>query len=332
MYLKRYRMPSVAEALARAREELGADALVLATRLVRARGISGWLGAREVEVTAAAPRRVSDARPWRRQSGRISPPAGGDDPIVARLAATGVDEEFAREVANLVPALRRRGASPDSLCRALADRLQPLAAGKDPYAPVEVFVGPAGAGKTTMIAKIAAQERVHGRRRVSLVAADTFRVGAVEQLRLYADIVGADLMVARSPEEMDRAFDLTARPVLVDTAGRSPRDEAADGVFGRLAGDHRVRTHLVLPATTTPRDARRILERYTRASRPDRIALTRLDETDSLSPLLGVLRSERIPVSYLGCGQRVPEDLQRATAPVLAACMLGETTGLTEES
>jgi len=85
-----------------------------------------------------------------------------------------------------------------------------------------------------------------------------------------------------------------------------------------------VRTHLVLPAATPPTVARRLVDAYAEA-RPSRVVLTKLDEAESVSPLVGVLRERQLPVSYLGTGQRVPEDLQRATSTVLAASMLGES-------
>jgi flagellar biosynthesis protein FlhF len=84
-----------------------------------------------------------------------------------------------------------------------------------------------------------------------------------------------------------------------------------------------VRTHLVLPAGTSIDGARRIFDGYAEA-RPSRLVLTRLDEAGSLSPLVGLLCERQIPVSYLGTGQRVPDDLIRATAELLAASVIGD--------
>jgi flagellar biosynthesis protein FlhF len=321
MHLKRYRTATVLEALTRARAELGPGALVLSTRLVRVAGPRGWLGAREVEVTVAAEREVSENRPD--VEGFRHPNARTVDPIVARLEATGLESSFAREVAAAVPRRDRRGASPGGLRRALASRLGPSVAGYDTYAPVELFVGPPGAGKTTTVAKIAAQERARTGERLSMVAADGFRVGAVEQLQLYAEIIGNPFFVARTASDVQRAIEASDTPVLVDTAGRSPSDREAQELFDVLGRRAWGRTHLVMPAATTTRDAGRILDRFA-DSHLDCVALTRVDEADTLAPLVGLLRERRLPVSYLGTGQRVPEDLYRATPPLLAACMLGE--------
>jgi flagellar biosynthesis protein FlhF len=112
-------------------------------------------------------------------------------------------------------------------------------------------------------------------------------------------------------------------PVLVDTAGRSPADRGAREFWDALAGHKGVQTHLVVAAATSVHDLDRIFDRF-RDTRPDRLVLTKIDEAGSLSPLVGLLRSQNVPISYLGTGQRVPEDLERATGDLLAACVVGD--------
>lgn len=248
---------------------------------------------------------------------------------IARLRAAGLDEALAAEVAGAMPVSKLRVPSPAAIRAALADRLASLAAGPEAPAAVEVFVGPPGGGKTTTVAKLAAQARALRGTRLGLVAADGFRVGAVEQLRLYADIIGTSFDVARTPDEFDRVRTRHRRPILVDTAGRS-RDGgggAADALIEHLGKRSDVRTHLVLPAGTSPTMAERLVDAYAHGE-PDRVVLTKLDDVDSVSPLLGVLRARGLRVSYVGTGQRVPEDLECATAPFLAASVLGEAPHL----
>ena len=329
MHYKKFRRPTVQEALSAVKEELGPAALVLSTRLVRTRGLSGLMGAREVEVTAAIER--DELSEERRESSnpRRSRPADGlnlrAQNVAARLQASGLDSTMADTIARH-PALQARAVDSDTVRNAVAETLAPLTAGCEDFAPVEVFVGPPGVGKTTTIAKIAARTRATADTRLWLVAADGFRVGAVEQLRLYAEIIGTPLFVARSGAELAMTLNGVRRPLLVDTAGRSPRDTGNADILEALDGRADVRRHLVLPADTTPAQARRIIDRFS-PSKPDRLVLTRLDEADTLAPLVSVINDYKLPVSYLAHGQNVPDDLQRATAAALTDWVLGETIG-----
>jgi flagellar biosynthesis protein FlhF len=321
MEVKKFRQPTVKEALSAIREELGANALVLATEMVPARGVRGWLGARDVQVTAALPKEP----PPSRQPVVERRPADTDpsrDNIVSRLLASGLDRAMAEALAESVPSAERRGASIAQLRTALANQLADLSAGDEPYAAVEVFVGPPGVGKTTTIAKIAAQERARRGRSLGLVGADGFRAGAVEQLRTYASIIGAPFRIARTLEDLEKALARSRQPLLVDTAGRSPKDSGLRELRRMLASRQGVRTHLVMAADTSPVSARRILDAY---GEPDRLVITKVDEAESLSRLFNIVKERRIPISYVTSGQRVPEDLDRATPLTLASILLTDS-------
>lgn len=325
MYLKQYRTPTLQEALTRIRQDLGPDAIVLTTRVVDREGWRGLIGRREIEVTAAAARSpLSETRSPVLPERQVANGQAVQASLFSRLRAAGFDERFATEIASAVPTDRQRGRSLVSLRSTLATRLAALAAVEDAaLAPVQVFVGPPGVGKTTTIAKIAAQHRARRGTRLRLIAADGFRVGAVEQLRLYADIIDAPFSVTRTRAELQQALAHSRSPVLIDTAGRSPSDPAAREMWDALAGTPGVQTHLVVAAATGAHELDRIFDRFDSA-RPDRLVLTKVDEAGSLSPLVSLLRSRNLPISYLGTGQRVPEDLERATGDLLAACVVGD--------
>ena len=334
MHVKRLYSPTVRDALAAAREQLGPGALVLSTELVPAPGWRGWIGQRVVRLTAAAERPetepepvaapvpVSEDRPATPER-RHSRSAGSRSGAVARLKAIGLDGTFSEAIAGRLTDSECRGLSEAALRRAIAAELQAIVAADTEYARYEVFVGPPGVGKTTTIAKIAAQERAMHRRTLNLVAADAFRAGAVEQLRTYAAIVGSPFRVARTPDELDRALAASRHTALVDTAGRLPAEDPITSVMDTLEHRKQMRTHLVLAADTSAATARKLLDRYA-PLHPARVIITKLDETDSVMPLLGAVRERGLPVSYLTAGQRVPEDLSRATPASLAAALLRE--------
>ena len=186
------------------------------------------------------------------------------------------------------------------------------------------LVGPTGVGKTTTIAKLAANYRLRERRHVGLITVDTYRIAAVEQLRTYADIIDLPMQVVSSPREMREAvrrldgLDL----ILMDTAGRSPRDEikiqelkaflseaGADDVF------------LVLSSVTGARMLEQTAQQFAAAGVTGLI-LTKLDEASSLGNLVPLVRSSRLPLAYLTNGQNVPDDIELARADRLAASIL----------
>ncbi len=189
---------------------------------------------------------------------------------------------------------------------------------------VVALVGPTGVGKTTTVAKLAARYALQQGRRVGLVTVDTFRIGAVEQLKTYARIMGVPIRVAVDRDSFRSAVeDLADRElVLVDTAGQSPRDEESlMELLDMFPGDVSTEVHLVLAVTTRSRDLERILRHYA-AVRPSRLLLTKLDETDCYGPLLALPLVSRLPLSYLTTGQNVPDDIEEATPEGVAGYLV----------
>ncbi|TWT65402.1 Flagellar biosynthesis protein FlhF [Posidoniimonas polymericola] len=185
---------------------------------------------------------------------------------------------------------------------------------------IVALVGPTGVGKTTTIAKLAANFRLREHRRVGLVTVDTYRVAAVEQLRTYADIIDLPMEVVGTPREMREAIgrlsDLDL--VLVDTAGRSPRDEVKIQELKSMLGE--ARPHevcLVLSCTSGEQNLKVTADKFAPAGVTSMI-YTKLDEATSLGHLLPVTRSHGLPVSYLTDGQNVPDDIQIARSSDLA--------------
>jgi flagellar biosynthesis protein FlhF len=187
------------------------------------------------------------------------------------------------------------------------------------------LVGPTGVGKTTTVAKLAANLKlVHGLR-VGLITVDTYRIAAVEQLKTYAEIIDLPLAVANDPGQMRQALDELGAVdmVFIDTAGRGPRDEVKIRELADFMAQARPdEVHLVLSAGTAERTLKSAVERFA-SVRADRLILSKLDEAEGLGAILGVLGQANLPVSYLTTGQAVPDDIEPASRRRLARLILG---------
>jgi flagellar biosynthesis protein FlhF len=177
-----------------------------------------------------------------------------------------------------------------------------------------VFVGPTGSGKTTTLAKLAAHACLQRKKKVSIITADTYRIAAIEQIRVFADIIKADLHVLFSPDEIPAAIQACASSdlVFVDTAGRSPHsmehmEELKKYIDGLQPGE----VHLVLSATTKDSDLRDSVERF-RAVGANRLLFTKLDETRTVGNIYNTVNASGMPVSFLTSGQSVPDDIELA--------------------
>ncbi len=249
------------------------------------------------------------------------------------LIDADLSEELARELVERVRREVRGGELSDPLL--LQARIARMieadirAAGPIAITPgkcrVAALVGPTGVGKTTTIAKLAANYRLKEKRRVGLITVDTYRIAAVEQLRTYADIIDLPMEVVSTPREMraGRRPHVGLDLVLMDTAGRSPRDEIQFQelkAFLTEAGADEV--HLVFSSVAAWRTLEQTADRFA-AVGTTALILTKLDEATGLGNVLPVLRSSRLPLSYLTNGQNVPDDIEIASCSHLAKLVLG---------
>ena len=187
------------------------------------------------------------------------------------------------------------------------------------------LVGPTGVGKTTTIAKLAANCRLRDKRRVGLITVDTYRIAAVEQLRTYADIIDLPMQVVTTAAEMRQAVNGMADLdlILLDTAGRSPKDEVKLQELTTLLEQARPdEVHLVLSSVANVAVLTRTAQRFAGVG-TTALILTKLDEATGLGNLLPLLRESGLPLSYVTNGQNVPDDIAPANARRLAATILG---------
>ena len=181
---------------------------------------------------------------------------------------------------------------------------------------VYAFIGPTGVGKTTMVAKLAARCVLRfGRSRVALLTTDTYRIGAQEQLKVFAKILGLTITSVRDGADLAHKLEELSRKhvVLLDTAGMGQRDQLMIEQLSLLAeGRQHLKRILVVSATTGLHTLDDIYETYRQALGQEPfwgVVLTKLDEAVSLAPMVECVIRHQLPVLFMANGQRVPEDL-----------------------
>ncbi|MFQ5732628.1 MAG: flagellar biosynthesis protein FlhF [Planctomycetaceae bacterium] len=253
--------------------------------------------------------------------------------IYTKLIDAEVEDDIARELVSRLkesatPMQLQDALGVQALLTALVEKEIRCSA---PIAPqpgqrkVVALVGATGVGKTTTIAKLAANFRLRDGVKMGLVTVDTYRIAAVEQLRTYADIIDLPMKVVTSPPEMRRALDelVGLDLILIDTAGRSPRDELQIQELKSLLSEAHVdEVHLVMNMTASAKTLEATAEKFANAGTTSLI-MTKLDEAAGMGTLLSVARKVSLPVSYLTTGQDVPADIEPANPSRIARLILG---------
>ncbi len=189
-----------------------------------------------------------------------------------------------------------------------------------------VLIGPTGVGKTTTIAKLAGRMALVEKRKIGLITIDTYRIGAVEQLRTYADIMNIPFKVVFTMKDMEktlREMD-SCDTILIDTTGRNSKNKMQ--ISELRAFIDKVRTdniHLVISCTTKNKDIDAIVEGYKQLNYSD-VIITKLDETCTYGSVLNILQAAKKPISFVTTGQNVPEDIKSMSSEELAKLVLGE--------
>ncbi len=361
MDARTYRVPNLREALELIRRELGPDAALINTRRVRRQGLGGWLtGATELEVTAAADVSI----PSRLPPEYVAATSSDSNVERAAVAGASSDRESSDDVAPEFAPVRAAAAYASAAARrdgavsAASSMSIPFGEEREPRDDGSEFengsagidagrcdrlkfagplswrpgrshwvalVGPTGVGKTTTLAKLAAEYRLDRRLEVGLVTLDTYRVNGAAHLKTYAEILDLPLEVVDSPERMSEVAEaLTDRydVVLLDTGGQGPRDDRQRRLLRSLLEAARPdEIHLTLSATGSQAVFRDAVRRFAEF-RPTALTLTKLDEAPSEADLIAAVEQVDLPLAYLTFGQQVPEDIAVAD-PTTAAAWLG---------
>lgn len=191
------------------------------------------------------------------------------------------------------------------------------------------LVGPTGVGKTTTLAKLAARFLSKHSNSIALITIDTYRIAAVEQLKVYGEIMNLPVDVVITPQELEEAImrhhdkDL----ILIDTAGRSPRDTyCIDELSSFLLPHLEIQKHLVLSSTTRENELINTINQFDQLG-IDQTIMTKIDECSNLGVLLNIQIQNPNPISFITNGQRVPEDIIEADQQLIAELIMSNTEG-----
>ena len=358
MKMRRFQGSTTREVLTQIRQALGPDAVILSNRnLADGVEIVAAIDFDEAELMAAAtakPQKPVIDQAATEQTETETRAVQKPEPVRQELQALRalVEKRWGRQpVADSVapPALYRTRLQDLGFHAALLSQLDRAAAEwgaregmihvlqeqigalDDPLgdAGIIALLGPTGAGKTTSVAKLAAQQVLrYGPETVALFTSDTYRIAGVEQLNIYAKILGVPVEVLRGPQDLLSALQKHRgrRWIFIDTMGLSPRDERLNEQLQWLdaLGDN-LRRLLLLPASLAQQSLDQVLQPYAKLSLTAAI-LSKLDEAPACGAVLEWLAARKLPLAYLSDGQKVPEDIQPVTWDFLADAM-GLATG-----
>ncbi|NFD76331.1 flagellar biosynthesis protein FlhF [Clostridium botulinum] len=234
-----------------------------------------------------------------------------------------LEEEFIEEIIKKAGNLEENLEEREKIKRVIEDTIDVRV---NSVGKVTVLVGPTGVGKTTTIAKLAGKLSLIDKKKVGLITIDTYRIGAVEQLKTYADIMNIPFKVVFSIKDMEKAIiDLDyCDVILVDTTGRSSKNMMQISELRAFIEKIKEKSvHLVISASTKNKDIETIVKGYS-ILEYENIIITKLDETSIYGSILTILDKGKNPISFITTGQDVPDDIKEGNKEEIAKIVLGE--------
>ena len=354
MKLKRYIAPTTREAMALVREELGDDAVIMSTRntdegveLVAA--IDPEMMAQKAQQASAKAKShyqsTEIAQPETQQTHReisrmakeleamksmlenqlsglawhqteVTEPHKVD--LLKRLMRLGIGWGLAQDLVNSVDISYERAWS--LLLQEIENRIPVQQEDLIEKGGIIALVGPTGVGKTTTIAKMASRFVMrHAAGELALVTTDCYKIGAQAQLKTFADLIGVPVHVASTKAELYTLLASLANKklILIDTAGMGQRDlRLSEQLTAHNEAFDRVHNYLVISAATQLHVMQDIVQAFDKIGL-EGCVMTKMDEALQLGNILTVLIENKLPLSYISNGQKVPEDLERVDVKTL---------------
>jgi len=370
------------DAMKKIKKEFGPDAVILDSKTVRGKGISGLFRKNFEVVAAYEPRKTFEAPPPKAdiKASAVKTEMQAAMPIIsemneadvkiAPLAAQieslkglvtdisnrigtvskeetvplpsevqgiylqmldrDVNQDIAKEIALLTHGVSlKQPVEQNAVAQQLViDKLgEPMAIKLKKYAQtVLLFAGPTGAGKTTTLVKLAGRLSLDQNLSIGLVNMDTYRVGAMEHMRIYAEIMNIPLKTAYNAKDLKEAVDEMADRdvILIDTAGRSATDAAYRKELEEyIAAAHVDEVYLVISVVTGSKVCKDIIRNY--AFIPNyKLIITKLDEVGVWGNILNIADYAKKPLAYITMGQDVPDDISQVNTAMLAENIVGK--------
>jgi len=240
--------------------------------------------------------------------------------LYAKLIKNGVNDHYVRFFLEKAGAFNGHVDGAGNIRKKALNEILKVIRTKEPFEAkdkkqiITAYIGTTGVGKTTTIAKLAAQLMLKGQKKVGLISIDTYRIGAMEQLKTYANILGVPCFQAFKTKDLILALrKMEAKDVvLIDTAGQSQYDSSRIAELKQMMPDDlAIDTHLLLSLNTTESEMQKTAVNFSPLNFKSYI-FTKTDETERFGTAINQIMSLNVPVSYITTGQNVPEDIERA--------------------
>lgn len=377
MRVKKFVVKNMNEAMARIRNELGKDAIIVSQRKIRKEGIKGYFTPKLIEVTAALDRYNKNNEGQSMDSIKAliyNKQEEQKKALIAKEQFTKKEKSIENtedsnssiikeviEMKKMIKELQNNNAiedREDNVIDSFIDNLDismeskkriieeilkidtdneveekfKMVLGKivpefeDKEKKIEILIGPTGVGKTTTIAKLAGRKALLEKKKVGLITIDTYRIGAVEQLKTYSEIMNIPFKVVYSIKEMDEALEelKDCDSIFIDTTGRSAKNTMQISELRAYINKIPNKLiHLVISSTIKNKDIKVILQGYGVIDF-DSIIVTKLDETSNYEILIDVLIDGNKPISYMTLGQSVPDDIKKVSKNFIIDLIVGD--------
>ena len=355
MKIKKYTGETSYEAMLKLKNELGQDAIVLSTKEIKGKGFFGFLKKPLVEVTAAYEDKdlIANQQNFRDEYkiNKLTNEIKELKDVVMRMdkknlkienthlldymdrmKKSGVKNFIVDEIAYEINADLKNISSEDKkfIRGEIETKLLNIIGEPNPInisgkGNIVIFIGPTGVGKTTTLAKLAAKLFIDEHYEIGLITADTYRIAAVEQLKIYGEILKLPIEVSYSTEEVLEAVDKFSDKdlIFIDTAGRSHKDiDQTNEIEEILKTVNTKEVYLVLNATFSNHALKIMLENYYFLD-DYKLLITKLDESEGLGNVINLIKISEKNISYFTDGQNVPDDIMLATPNILIEDILG---------